>query len=192
MSWNLSIYVEGKSGDGSWRLVSHDSLYDSAKDIIVWDDCDGHIGFSECSDGLLHHFYDSYLGRDARTFEQWKTDCESSYSLRVLNVETVKSWYDAVKNEIDRVMYALFSAGGCHFSQDEYADYLSDYEPVDEDGESKKGWNPLTYPFNKEILRDLQDVYFRFEKLGMYKMLLSIAETRSYFYENVRFIVLYS
>lgn len=159
MSYSISCYVEKKNKDGIWEVVSSNWFCYDFKTLII-DDDDWH-DFDWVDKKTLSSFVKQHYDIDENGNE---IGADFSYTdMKSMTVSKLRKYADKYINEYETATKYLFSALGSIFYQTwEYQDFYDG--KYDEEGNPNPMYNPLTFPINKDMVRDWNNIELKVHK----------------------------
>lgn len=159
MSYSISCFVEKKNKNGEWEIVSPNWFCWDFKNLLIdeddWHDFDG-IDKKTLSSFLKEHYELDENGND-------KEGVFSYTDMKTMTVGELKAYANKYIDEYETATKYLFSAlGSIHYQTWEYEDYVDD--KYDEEGNINPSYNPLTFPINKDMIRDWNNAEMKVHK----------------------------
>ncbi len=178
MSWGIKLFAEKRrKGSDKWEMIGKTNIMSEVKDFLLTDTMDYAAGIQDIEENTFDPVDNSELSQGVLDFYDGNID--EYHWVKVYPLDSMRRLCDRIIEQYDNTVMMCYKALGFRCKINPYIDYsLELYSDRYQEGSADPvpNYNPLTYPINKELLEELNDLSAGYKKALRWNGLLRAIE----------------
>lgn len=159
MSWGIKLFAEKRrKGSSKWEMIGKTNILDEVKHILITDTMEFAGGVQDIEENTFDAVKTSELSQGVLDFYDGNID--EYHWIKVYPLDNMQQLCNRIIEQYDNTMMMCYKALGFKCEINPYIDYTLDLHSAryqEGSADCIPGYNPLTYPINKELLEELND-----------------------------------